>query len=428
MFFNNSIKVTSQEEDSIVNYIYSIKEFIDGDTNKIDLNKFLNKTPSLKIKKALDDLSTTMMKKSQEDLLVQGEIMLLLEKASDGYISDRIYNDTSNVKLSYTAKSINQMIHKMETNFTSIITILVEYQNGNYINNIDKNIYRGGELLKLVDGINNLQEELSKTLNSNLKHGLKLEENSTKLHQKLSYLSIAVEEQVKILDSTASEVEKITTQTKLNTETTMKMQTSSLDVKASIETGNKLALETVNAMKSINDSTNAINDAIEIIDQISFQTNILSLNAAVEAATAGEAGKGFAVVAQEVRNLANKSADAAKEIKSLVSLAKVHATTGLNISDKMIDGYSVLNKNIDTTIGLIDNITTASQEQSSSITQINETLAILEVKTNDYADFTKDTNDISVITEAIATKIVSDVKSKNFKGKELILSTITQEL
>ena len=74
-------------------------------------------------------------------------------------------------------------------------------------------------------------------------------------------------------------------------------------------------------MYEINESTSAINEAITIIDQIAFQTNILSLNAAVEAATAGEAGKGFAVVAQEVRNLANRSAEAAKEIKNLVEVA-----------------------------------------------------------------------------------------------------------
>ncbi len=86
----------------------------------------------------------------------------------------------------------------------------------------------------------------------------------------------------------------------------------------SIEEGQKLATYTVESMDSINDQTQAIADAITVIDQIAFQTNILSLNAAVEAATAGEAGKGFAVVAQEVRNLASRSAEAAKEIKSLV--------------------------------------------------------------------------------------------------------------
>ncbi len=81
-------------------------------------------------------------------------------------------------------------------------------------------------------------------------------------------------------------------------------------------------------MDEINEQVNSINEAITVIDQIAFQTNILSLNAAVEAATAGEAGKGFAVVAQEVRNLAARSAEAAKEIKELVETATTKANSG----------------------------------------------------------------------------------------------------
>ncbi|MEA2099396.1 MAG: methyl-accepting chemotaxis protein [Campylobacterota bacterium] len=421
MFFGNSNKITKDDEECIIKYINHINDFVNRDANSINLGT-LPKDSNLKnIENSLNNLAKTLMKKSEEDLAVQGEVMLLLEKASDGYMSDRIYNQTSSMELNYTANSINQMITKMEKNFTAITTVLNEYKDGNYHSVIDKDIYRGGELLKLVEGINNLQEVLTHTLNSNLKHGLKLEKNSTQLHNKLSYLSDAIEEQVKILDSTANEVEKITTKTKQNTTTTMKMQTSSIAVQDSIETGNKLALDNVEAMKEINSSTNAIYEAIEIIDQIAFQTNILSLNAAVEAATAGEAGKGFAVVAQEVRNLANKSADAAKEIKQLVSKATSHATVGLDISDKMINGYNDLHDNINDTMKLIDSITTASQEQVISISNINETLTTLEEKTQDYASFTKDTSEISKTTEQIAIKIVSDVKAKEFKGKDVVL-------
>jgi len=418
MFFKKSTKITKNDEENIINYINQINDFVNKDINSITIN---NSFSNENINHSLNQLVNTLTKKAEEDLAVQGEIMLLLEKASDGYMSDRIYNQTSNMELNYTANSINQMITKMEKNFTSITTVLNEYKNGKYHSVIDKDIYRGGELFKLVEGINNLQEVLTHTLNSNLKHGLKLEKDSTQLHNKLSYLSDAIEEQVKILDSTASEVEKITNKTKENTTTTMKMQTSSIAVQGSIETGNKLALENVEAMKEINNSTNAIHEAIEIIDQIAFQTNILSLNAAVEAATAGEAGKGFAVVAQEVRNLANKSADAAKDIKQLVSKATSHATVGLAISDKMINGYNALHENINDTMKLIDNITTVSQEQVVSISNINETLTSLEEKTQEYANFTKETSAISKTTEEIAIKIVSDVKSKEFKGKDVVL-------
>ena len=106
------------------------------------------------------------------------------------------------------------------------------------------------------------------------------------------------------------------------------------------------------AMDEINKEVSSINEAIEVIDQIAFQTNILSLNAAVEAATAGEAGKGFAVVAQEVRNLASRSAEAAKEIKNIVEIATSKANEGKGIANSMKDGYTELNKKINETLAL----------------------------------------------------------------------------
>ena len=135
------------------------------------------------------------------------------------------------------------------------------------------------------------------------------------------------------------------------------------NVTISARRGQELANQTANSMDEINKEVSSINEAIEVIDQIAFQTNILSLNAAVEAATAGEAGKGFAVVAAEVRNLANRSAEAAREIKNIVELASKKAKVGKDISDNMIEGYKELNENISNTILTIDKVATASKEQ-----------------------------------------------------------------
>ncbi len=132
----------------------------------------------------------------------------------------------------------------------------------------------------------------------------------------------------------------------------------------SAKEGQSFATQTTEAMDDINNQVSAINEAITIIDKIAFQTNILSLNAAVEAATAGEAGKGFAVVAQEVRNLASRSAEAAKEIKSLVENANTKANDGKHIADKMINGYAGLNENIGKTVDLIAHVENATKEQT----------------------------------------------------------------
>ncbi len=152
------------------------------------------------------------------------------------------------------------------------------------------------------------------------------------------------------------------------------------DVKNVANEGLGLANKTVDSINDINQSVLKINNAINVIDQIAFQTNILSLNAAVEAATAGEAGKGFAVVASEVRNLASRSALAAKEVRAIVEEANVNANIGKNIADDMIHGYNKLLSSIDSTIDNIKEVTKQTSEQESSIVSIVNSAQSLNTK------------------------------------------------
>ena len=170
-------------------------------------------------------------------------------------------------------------------------------------------------------------------------------------------------------------------------------------------------------MDEINTQVNLINEAISVIDQIAFQTNILSLNAAVEAATAGEAGRGFAVVAGEVRNLASRSAQAAKEIKAIVETATKKANEGKQIASNMIDGYKDLNKNIQQTIKLIQEIKITSNEQRSGIEQINKAINSLDMQTQQNAQVASQSYEVSVKIDRIAKLIVSNADEKEFEGK-----------
>ena len=188
----------------------------------------------------------------------------------------------------------------------------------------------------------------------------------------------------------------------------------------SADQGESLANETTKSMNEIEEEVNAITEAISVIDQIAFQTNILSLNAAVEAATAGEAGKGFAVVAQEVRNLASRSSQAANEIKTIVQNATDKANGGKNIAGNMISGYVGLHENIAKTINLIKDVEMASTEQLTGINQINDAVNNLDKKTQQNASIASQTNDIAMKTDTIAKLVVSDANEKEFIGKELI--------
>ena len=170
-------------------------------------------------------------------------------------------------------------------------------------------------------------------------------------------------------------------------------------------------------MEEINNQVNAISEAISVIDQIAFQTNILSLNAAVEAATAGEAGRGFAVVAAEVRNLASRSAEAANEIKSLVENATAKSNQGKDIAALMINGYNKLNTNISNTLSLIKEVENASKEQKYGIEQISDAINTLDRQTQINANIASQTNEIAIETSNLASDVVDATTSKTFRGK-----------
>ena len=199
------------------------------------------------------------------------------------------------------------------------------------------------------------------------------------------------------------------------------------NVTNSVTKGETLANQTTESMNEIDKEVNSINEAIIIIDQIAFQTNILSLNAAVEAATAGEAGKGFAVVAQEVRNLANRSAEAAKEIKDLVENATKKADLGKKISEDMIIGYKTLNEDIIKTIDLIKGVESSSKEQLAGIEQINHAINSLDQQTQQNAQIASQTYSVAMQTDTIAKLIVSNANSKEFIGKNEVKAKTLDE-
>ncbi len=212
----------------------------------------------------------------------------------------------------------------------------------------------------------------------NKTNGVTLQESSTILLSNVDKLNKASNEAAVSLEETAAALEEITGTVNTNSEKIGSMSSLAEKVTNSASQGQELASKTTDAMDEIDKQVTAINEAISIIDQIAFQTNILSLNAAVEAATAGEAGKGFAVVAGEVRNLAARSAEAASEIKTLVENATKKANEGKTIADGMIKGYSGLNENINKTIELISDVSVASKEQQTGIVQINDAVNSLD--------------------------------------------------
>ncbi|RXJ87239.1 methyl-accepting chemotaxis protein [Arcobacter sp. CECT 8985] len=363
--------------------------------------------------RVIDDEIKQISKRLDEDRALIEEVKSVVNHINNGKLDILVKANTSNKALNDLKDILNQMIENINANVNSdinpILKVLEDYAKLDFTNDIDN---PDG---KVSRGLNNLCLIITEMLRENKANGIELDSNSKTLLHNVDKLNKASNETAVSLEETAAAVEEITSTIINNTNRISDMSGHSEELKKSISEGNQLANSTVKSMDEINEQTQSIAEAITVIDQIAFQTNILSLNAAVEAATAGESGKGFAVVAQEVRNLASRSAQAAKEIKELVENATTKTDNGKQIADNMIKGYMKLNENIAKTTEAINDISTASKEQRTSIEQINDVITRLDQQTQSNASVATQTHDIAINTSKVAQQILHTVNQKKFK-------------
>ncbi|MGJ0288071.1 methyl-accepting chemotaxis protein [Aliarcobacter cryaerophilus] len=352
----------------------------------------------------------------QRDRELIADTIRVANSINKGHLDQKIMVNSNNPALNELKDIINEMLNTLNSNISNILTVLTSYSKLDFRPRLKDNDLEG-IIQELEKDINILRDVITQTLLDNKKVGITLKENANILSFNMQSISTAANSQAASLEETAASLEEITSNITNNTQTTTKMASYGEKVKESIKIGQDLANKTVNSMEDINKQALAINEAIGVIDQIAFQTNILSLNAAVEAATAGEAGKGFAVVAGEVRNLASRSAEAANEIKRIVQLATSKTKEGSEIANSMIEGYTSLNENISITLDLIQNVTTASKEQSVGMVQINDAVNNLDQITQRNAQSASEANEIVKQTLKISNEIIEQVNSKEFDGK-----------
>ncbi len=361
----------------------------------------------------------------KKDMEVVNDAQIVLKRVSDGWYGQLIQKSSSNVSLNNLKDTINTMINNTNERFKVINTVFSQYSNQDYRQVVKfDDIEKGGAFDNLIEDISQLRNSIIKMLIDNKSNGITLENSSNTLLANVDILNTASNVAAASLEETAAAIEEITANIANNTNNVIKMSSFAKDVTNEAAKGQSLAMQTTKAMDEINDEVTDISEAISVIDQIAFQTNILSLNAAVEAATAGEAGKGFAVVAQEVRNLASRSAEAANEIKTLVQNATQKANNGKKISNEMINGYTNLNESITKTIELISDIETSSKEQQQGIEQINDTVSELDQQTQQNASIASATKIIAEQTQQIAFSIVKDADEKQFDGKDSVKAKV----
>lgn len=263
-----------------------------------------------------------------------------------------------------------------------------------------------GEYAELQGALNGSVQNLSRMVADIRSTAQIISRGSAEINEGNNNLSSRTQEQAAALEETAATVEELTATVKQNADNAGQANQLATGARDLAERGGNVVVEAVDAMGEINSSSRKIADIIGVIDEIAFQTNLLALNAAVEAARAGEQGRGFAVVATEVRNLAQRSATAAKEIKSLIKDSVEKVEHGSKLVDRSGQTLNEIMGAVKKVSDIVAEIAAASEEQASGIEQVNQAVSQMDQATQQNA---------ALVEEAAAASASMDDQSQGLE-------------
>ncbi len=320
----------------------------------------------------------------------QRQVEALIQKAIDGELSERIDTSVYSGFMKELGDGINNLLDTMVAPLGQCIDVMSQVADGDLNSTMSDD--NKGEFGRLSDAVNtsiiNLRNMVEKITHSSAR----VATASTEIAEGNNDLSQRVEAQASNLEETAASMEQMTATVRLNADNAKGANDLADDASKKASKGGEVVGQVVSAMAEINSASKKIADIIGVIDEIAFQTNLLALNAAVEAARAGEQGRGFAVVAGEVRNLAQRSAAAAKEIKGLIKDSVEKVDEGSRLVDESGETLSEIVDAVAKVSELIAQIASSSQEQSTGIDEINRAVATMDEMTQQNASLVEQTS------------------------------------
>lgn len=311
------------------------------------------------------------------------EVNAMVNAAADGDFSKRVDLVGKEGFFLDQGQALNRLMDTSDHGLNEVVRVLNALSRGNLTETIDGEF--GGTFLMLKEDSNATVENL-KGLVANIKDSADaILQAASEIAQGNLDLSQRSEQQAASLEETASSMEELASTVKQNADNAKQANEMAVAASSVAIKGGALVQNVVSTMDSINESSRRIVDIISVIDGIAFQTNILALNAAVEAARAGEQGRGFSVVAAEVRNLAQRSAAAAKEIKGLISDSVQKIDDGSALVREAGSTMTQIVSSVQRVTDIMSDISSASVEQSSGIDQVNTAVSQMEDVTQQNA-------------------------------------------
>ncbi|MEM9430064.1 MAG: methyl-accepting chemotaxis protein [Pseudomonadota bacterium] len=314
---------------------------------------------------------------------IEMQLTGMMEAVKEGTFTRRLAITTSQKFLKDISEGMNEICGAVDEMLTELKFTLQALAEGDLTQQVD-GAYRG-DLRDLADATNVTIESLRTLVGEVVANTHEIRRRGSDITTTSDGLARSTETAAASLEEAAAAMEQLSTSVRSTASHAQEVKSISDKARDGVEHGGNVLTQTVDAMNAIKASSERITEIVSVIDGISFQTNLLALNAAVEAARAGEAGKGFAVVASEVRALAQRSAEAANDIKSLVEESAVNVTTGVDLVGQTRSALTDINALVGDMNGRMDEITSANAEQSTGVSEISQTISELDKLVQDTA-------------------------------------------